>query len=105
MLNLGQGQGLGRRGSADKADRRFRTSSNDQPGASSDPSEGAGGSAREWTRVRVVLGGNMGVGPNSGLAGAQRRSSATGTGAGQGSAGTGAGSGVKVEVFDVSSDG
>lgn len=48
----------------------------------------------------MVLRGNMGLGPNSGLAGAQRRSSAAS--AGTGGASSGSGSGVKIEVFDVS---
>ena len=54
----------------------------------------------------MVLRGNMGLGPNSGLAGAQRRSSAASAGTGAASSGSGSGagsgSGVKVEVFDVS---
>jgi hypothetical protein len=57
-------------------------------------------SEREWTRIKMVLRGNMGLGPNSGLAGAQRRSSAAS--AGTGGASSGSGSGVKIEVFDVS---
>jgi hypothetical protein len=70
------------------------------PAGSGNKASNSTASEREWTRIKMVLRGNMGLGPNSGLAGAQRRSSAAS--AGTGAASSGSGSGVKVEVFDVS---
>jgi hypothetical protein len=122
-LGLGSGRGLppgqnqSNPGVSDRRDHphKFKSTSKSKP----TPHTGPGGRAstseststltsnREWSKIKIVLRGNMGVGPNSGLAGAQRRSSATASAAGGGVSqgvafGSRSGSEVKVEVFDVS---
>jgi hypothetical protein len=83
-----------------KTKSKSKSSKSTFPAASGNKTSSSTASEREWTRIKMVLRGNMGIGPNSGLAGAQRRSSAAS--AGTGGASSGSGSGVKVEVFDVS---